>query len=314
MNVAAALVYWVVVAIWLVVLATVVFFYLRNPRGFGTTRLLLAVLTVDTFRNIVENIYFGLYFGGRYGLFDERLVDILGHPVLILVPKLLNVAAGCLVLSILLLRWFPAAVRERGDAERYSDALSVLATTDGMTGLFNRRHFLALAETEWNRFQRYGQPLSMLLLDIDMFKTINDRYGHDAGDRMIIEIAALCRAHSRASDIIGRLGGEEFCLLLPETRLDSACDAAERLRESVARLKLTERDEAVTATVSIGVAEASGGDTLSILLKQADEALYEAKRTGRNRVCLFASSGLHRSHGDRGVAAVPIAASAGLTS
>src|SRR4051812_45399977 len=104
MSIAAALIYWVIVAVWLIVLATIVVFYIRNPRAFGTTRLLLAVIGIDTIRNIVENVYFGLYFGGQYGLFSSEISKLLGNPYLLIVPKLINVAAGCLVLGLLLHR------------------------------------------------------------------------------------------------------------------------------------------------------------------------------------------------------------------
>jgi signal transduction histidine kinase len=118
MNAAAAMVYWVVVAVWLTVLGTIAFFYVRNPQAFGTTRLLLAVLSVDTFRNVFENVYFGIYFGAQYGIFSAKLVSVLGLPILLIIPKLLNFVAGSIVLSLLLLRWLPLAVEERGIAKR----------------------------------------------------------------------------------------------------------------------------------------------------------------------------------------------------
>jgi signal transduction histidine kinase len=118
MNAAAAMVYWVVVAVWLTVLGTIAFFYVRNPQAFGTTRLLLAVLSVDTFRNVFENVYFGIYFGAQYGIFSAKLASVLGLPILLIIPKLLNFAAGSIVLGLLLLRWLPLAVEERGIAKR----------------------------------------------------------------------------------------------------------------------------------------------------------------------------------------------------
>ena len=107
MTLVAALIYWVIVALWALVLGTVVFFYVRNPRAFGTTRLLLAVVAVDTFRNIIENVYFGLYFGGQYGLFSHEFVEVLGQPWLLIVPKILNVIAALTVLGLLLCCWMP---------------------------------------------------------------------------------------------------------------------------------------------------------------------------------------------------------------
>src|SRR6187455_2935565 len=192
MSLAAALIYWVIVVLWLTVLATIIVFYIRNPRVFGTTRLLLAVVAIDTLRNIVENVYFGLFFGSQYGLFSPVIGGTLGNPVLLIVPKLINVAAGCLVLGLLLHRWLPSAIRERGKSERDADDLKTLANTDGLTGLYNRRHFDAIGASEWARFQRYRRPLSVLVLDVDHFTAINDRFGHDFGDNVLKIIASVC--------------------------------------------------------------------------------------------------------------------------
>jgi hypothetical protein len=134
MSLAAALIYWVIVLIWMVVLGTIVFFYIRNPHTFGTTRLLLAVLCIDTTRNIVENIYFGLYFGSRYEIFPARLADLMGQPALLIIPKILNVVAGTVVLGLLLFRWLPLAIRERGHAQQQTTDLRALATVDFLTG------------------------------------------------------------------------------------------------------------------------------------------------------------------------------------
>jgi signal transduction histidine kinase len=117
MTLIAALIYWVIVLLWLTVLGTLLVFYARNPRLFGTTRLLLAVVAIDTIRNIVENIYFGTYFGGQYGIFPAGVVGVLSNPYLLIMPKLLNVLAGCVVLGLLLLRWLPSAVKERHELE-----------------------------------------------------------------------------------------------------------------------------------------------------------------------------------------------------
>ncbi len=129
-NVAAALVYWVVVAVWLTILSTLAIFYGRNPRAFGTTRLLLAVLCIDAFRNIFENVYFGLYFGSMYGILSPTWATVMGYPLFLLVPKILNVFAGGLVLSLLLWRWLPLAIKERGQAEQRASDLETLAAID----------------------------------------------------------------------------------------------------------------------------------------------------------------------------------------
>jgi diguanylate cyclase (GGDEF)-like protein len=163
--------------------------------------------------------------------------------------------------------------------------LEVLATTDSLTGLFNRRHFLALAEAEWSRYRRHRHALSMLMIDIDQFKLINDRFGHDGGDRVLVEIAELCRKNTRKSDVAARLGGDEFVMLLPETPLDVAIEAADRLRNATARHPFPAGMASVAATLSIGAAEAKPGmAALADLMKSADGAVYAAKALGRNRV------------------------------
>lgn len=208
MNVVAALTYWVIVALWLTVLGTIAFLYIRNPQAFGTTRLLLVVLCIDTFRNVFENVYFGLYFGSVYGFLSPELATVMGAPVLLIIPKFLNIIAGLVVLSLLLMRWLPLAVKERGQAEQRATDLETLASADFLTGLYNRRFFEKLGTVELARSQRYMRPLSMLMIDIDHFKSVNDRLGHAAGDRVLQNVAALCRAKKRESDIVARVGGE----------------------------------------------------------------------------------------------------------
>jgi diguanylate cyclase (GGDEF)-like protein len=170
-----------------------------------------------------------------------------------------------------------------------AEALERLACVDGLTGLNNRRHFLALAESEWSRFRRYGRPLALLMVDIDLFKSVNDKYGHDAGDEVIKAVTEILQRHKRVSDVAGRLGGEEFAVMLPEATPDNAAAAAERLRQLVADRDIAIAGSRIAVTISVGVsvcrAEMSGFDEL---LKEADVALYEAKHSGRNRVCRFA--------------------------
>ena len=285
MQLVAALIYWVIVALWLGVLVAVLVYYSRNPKIFGATRLLLFVVALDTCRNIVENTYFGLFFGSQYGFFPAGIAGVLGNPLLIIIPKLVNIAAGCFVIGVLLMRWLPKAVVERGNFERASAGLELLATMDGLTCVFNRRHFDTLARVEWGRFQRYGRPLSLLILDVDKFKSINDQFGHDAGDLVLKAIANDCSSMRRDTDIVARFGGEEFVLLLPETNESAAGLVAERLRKQI-----EDRPHAFLGTqisVSIGVAGATLGMlSFDVLLKRADEALYEAKRRGRNRIAI----------------------------
>jgi len=178
------------------------------------------------------------------------------------------------------------------DIVRHAQELQRMATTDGMTGIYNRRHFLTLAEREWERASRYQHPLSFLIFDIDYFKSINDAYGHEAGDEVITHLANVAAACKRGSDVLARIGGEEFALLLPETTLDEAQIVAERLRRDVAEHAAVVAAREMPTTVSVGVAsrspEMSG---IAQLMSAADKALYEAKRGGRNRVVCFEASG-----------------------
>ena len=170
------------------------------------------------------------------------------------------------------------------DLVRNARQLEVLATTDPLTGLFNRRQFLTMTDAEWSRFQRYYRSLSVLMVDIDHFKSVNDRFGHAVGDEAIRAVADVCVRGKRKSDIVGRVGGEEFAVLLPETTLSRARTVAERIRKRVEGLTLTAEGRPVQLTVSGGVAEAiTSMPGVDALMKAADAALYQAKEGGRNR-------------------------------
>ncbi|MBF0562518.1 MAG: diguanylate cyclase [Alphaproteobacteria bacterium] len=164
-----------------------------------------------------------------------------------------------------------------------------LATTDGLTGTFNRRHFMVLAEEEYSRAARYGRPLAFLMLDIDHFKRINDTYGHPVGDEAIKALARVCMTMIRPHDSLGRLGGEEFAILLPESSRDGALILAERLRLAVAEIRVhaapTAAEATISFTASIGAAVLEPDDfSAAAILSRADQALYLAKNGGRNRV------------------------------
>lgn len=167
-------------------------------------------------------------------------------------------------------------------------ALEKQANFDFLTGLFNRKHFLEKAEIELARSQRYTSDLSLLMIDVDYFKKINDTHGHKAGDLVLQMIASVFQSALREVDIAGRLGGEEFAVLLPETRIEEALDVAERLRSEIAAAQIqqhTQSQPAITVTISVGVATKSSQiEQLDDLLCRADMALYEAKAGGRNIV------------------------------
>jgi diguanylate cyclase (GGDEF)-like protein len=162
--------------------------------------------------------------------------------------------------------------------------LTRLSYTDGLTGLANRRRFMDVLASELARQARSGSQLCLLLIDADHFKDVNDRHGHHAGDAVLRQLAGILMATVRTpTDLPARLGGEEFAVVLPDTRLDEARRVAERLREQVATHVFEDRDQRLRVTVSIGLVSARDVG-LEALLQQADLALYRAKETGRNRV------------------------------
>lgn len=163
------------------------------------------------------------------------------------------------------------------------------AHQDFLTGLANRRYFLDLAELEITRSIRYGSSLAVCMLDIDFFKKVNDAYGHKVGDVVLKKLSALLGESLRKIDIAGRIGGEEFAIVLPETDKKHAYEVAERIRNLVEDTKITlENDQPLRITVSIGIAMFDDkGTNIDILLNAADQALYQAKNTGRNRVCMY---------------------------
>jgi diguanylate cyclase (GGDEF)-like protein len=165
--------------------------------------------------------------------------------------------------------------------------LEALVRTDPLTGLANRRFFLEQGNAEVQRALRNG-PLSLLMLDLDHFKQVNDTWGHAVGDAVLINFAQGARSPLRAADLLARIGGEEFVVLLPDTTAEGASAVAERILEVVREQVLEAAEGGVTYTVSIGIAEFNGADdSLFELMKRADAALYQAKQSGRNRLQVF---------------------------
>ncbi len=169
------------------------------------------------------------------------------------------------------------------------------SVTDGLTGLKNRRLFDERLGEEWSRAQRYSDPVSLIMIDLDHFKQVNDRHGHPMGDLVLREAAALIRRSLRDPDICARYGGEEFAIILPKTHLQGALTVAERiwreLNAKVYRDASAQPPVEVRVTASIGIAFYPSKDITSaqLLLRYADEALYQAKRAGRNKICLYQS-------------------------
>lgn len=161
------------------------------------------------------------------------------------------------------------------------------AKHDALTGLANRREALGQLDSEHQRFLRNGRPFSVLLLDIDLFKSVNDSHGHHVGDALIVLVATTLREQSRKVDTLARWGGEEYLVLLPETDSGEALKTANRIREAIAAKSVTTERVTVRATVSLGVASIHAQESIDRLLQRADEALYRAKTLGRNRACRY---------------------------
>lgn len=160
-----------------------------------------------------------------------------------------------------------------------------LATVDSLTGLFNRHHGSHLAEKEIARFQRTECQVAFMLLDVDHFKSINDRYGHDVGDTVLTEIGHLIPSQLRTQDLVARWGGEEFLVILPGTGMNSALASAERMRSALRSHDWkAAAGVAMDVTISVGVSELSEGDDMLSVIRRADQALYRGKAGGRNRV------------------------------
>lgn len=190
-----------------------------------------------------------------------------------------------MMLTALSLVWLLAFLSEVAAQKQFAlrQEMTRLASLDPLTGCLNRRAGSALLEKESQRSRRYSRPLSQILLDIDHFKLINDRYGHARGDQVLRHLAQLCRDQLRASDGLIRWGGEEFLVILPETSLPEAGQLAERLRSAVAEHPLgAPGGLQMAVTVSLGYAEAGPEESWEATLARADEALYQAKEAGRN--------------------------------
>lgn len=198
-------------------------------------------------------------------------VDVSPKAEIILDPIALVLLLGPVIYAIII-----------GPLRRNNQTLWAMANTDALTCTFNRLYFMEAAEREVAKARRTGMPLSLLMIDIDFFKRINDTFGHPVGDLVLVQVAETLAGQGRAYDILARYGGEEFVVLLPETSPANARIVAERYREHTENIAF-ERPE-IKTSASIGVATLAEGESLSDLLKRADKKLYLAKENGRNRI------------------------------
>ena len=219
------------------------------------------------------------------GLLREDVRERLEHQRRLAAGTALAAALLSLVMVlswVLSLRSWNLNVRQRQEKEA---EILYLSYHDELTGLPNRRRFIEAGERETARTSRYGRPLALLILDIDHFKGINDTFGHLAGDQVLIRLSEALGPELRHGDLLARIGGEEFGVLLPETSLQPAVEVAERLRQRAAETRTEHEGQTIAVTVSVGVTSTAVGEVgLYTLMGAADDALYDAKESGRDRV------------------------------
>jgi diguanylate cyclase (GGDEF)-like protein len=228
----------------------------------------------------------------------RQLVDSIDDPLWNLLPALTALLGAMILVFLYLFEGKQLElIKAQGelstalDRIKRSEAnLRELSLRDPLTGLYNRRAFVEQLDHELERSARHGLDCTLLLLDLDHFKSINDTWGHPGGDRALEIFSALCSEASRSSDVVARIGGEEFAILLPDTDGEQALGIAERLRQRIAdaELAIEGLPRPLTITASIGIATADTGMASAALITRADRALYRAKQSGRNRVAVYA--------------------------
>ncbi|MDD2308594.1 MAG: GGDEF domain-containing protein [Desulfuromonadaceae bacterium] len=174
-------------------------------------------------------------------------------------------------------------VQDVTELATYEQKLVEMNTKDALTGIYNRRFLESRLQEECDRQRRHSRPLSLIMIDIDFFKKVNDTYGHQCGDMVLQSVAAKAATVIRNTDFIARYGGEEFCCLLPETPADAAETVAEHIRAHIEKMENSFEGNSVKVTISLGISDFVAEDTPDTFLKRADDALYQAKHSGRNR-------------------------------
>lgn len=244
--------------------------YMLSPLQFKQTVALGVVFSIGTL--IVANFY-------KAGLSEIDLGITLGAHIFV---QMMGLASALQLQS--LRRWsFLAYAKEKQASKLAHNLLHV----DSLTKSLSRRHFFELAELEYERLRRCGLSISTLVMDLDHFKKINDAYGHCTGDTVLKVFAQFVMKEKRAQDIFGRLGGEEFCIILPDTDVKSALQVARRMQAKWAEMQIEVNSKIIHSTISIGIAESAISDRdFEELLNRADALMYKAKKRGRNRVAI----------------------------
>ena len=211
---------------------------------------------------------------GAYDIFSTNWINVVGYMM-----------GAVLVSSWTFGFFFLNSTRLELELQEVQEELKKLALTDSLTGIFNRRHFFEHASVEFQRAVRYKRAISILMIDLDEFKAINDRHGHAAGDKALKLIVEIVGSNMRSIDTFARLGGEEFAVLIAEADQKSAMQTAERIRKQVANVNVPFDGQQIPITISIGVAALQNTDTtFEEILRRADNALYRAKQKGRNQI------------------------------
>ena len=263
--------------------------------------MIYSLVALELFRNVPSDLRFAYWFTGS--LFALHAIFMFARGLLaevlpvshdLFAPNMLQTVTFLLAI-FLGIGWTFGFVmmnseRLEFDLKSAQVELERMAKIDFLTGIANNRFFSEAGASEIQRAHRYNRPLSVLMVDLDHFKKINDKYGHATGDKALVELAVICKNFLRNVDIFGRLGGEEFAMLLPETDITGGGIIAERLLSAIAKTNIEADNKILHITVSIGVAELlPDEDKLETLLKRADDAMYEAKRKGRNQVIIALS-------------------------
>jgi diguanylate cyclase (GGDEF)-like protein len=267
----------------------------HNPRAL--VPLILEVVTEATGARGAQMLHGGVevgWFGEAGGRTRPLTLDLASENAdsdtkLLLYPP----AQGFDVETRKLAEWVAAQAGIALENARLHEEVRRQATTDELTNLVNRRRFIEALETELERAKMFDSPLSVVLADLDDFKRINDDYGHHGGDRALKSFGQLLRAQVRDFDVAARLGGEEFAILLPQTTAEAAAVVAARTRDTLAASPIAVSEDAtVRLTASFGIAESSPVQTTDELLRRADDALYAAKRAGKNRYVVDTTAGV----------------------